>query len=662
LLALLLVFAALLSYLNSFTAPFIFDDRKWIIDDPQVRDLAADWRRLDIGRRPVVFLSLAVNYHLGYLDVRGYHLFNVIVHTLAGLLLFGIVRRTIQLHSQRRGGDLPAADLGFVVALLWLVHPLQTESVTYVIQRCESMMGMSFLLCLYCVIRGSQAAGGWPWYSTAIAACALGLGCKEVMATAPLVILLYDRVFLSSCWSELLRKRGWVYAFLFGTVLALFVVMTPAILGGAGGSAGFGYGEVTPLVYLQTQPGILLHYLRLAFWPRPLCLDYHWRPAESPMDIYPPAAAVVGLLVGSLVTLRYRPWLGFLGLSFFLVLAPTSSIMPIADLAVEHRMYLPIAPVVTAMVLLLYATTQRGLSDPHARRLARVAATFLSVLALVGLTLQRNADYCDPLRMWAKVVQVAPHNYRAHNGVGEAYGKKGDHVRERRHYEQAIAIKPDFERAYLNMGVLLARQGDVRGAAQCYRRALELKPNYVVALVNYGNLLCRQQKWNEAEIYYRQALQIQPRNANALLNLATALRHAGKLREAGTAYRETLETHPHMIDAKIGLAWILATAPDSGVRDGQQAMRLAEEAHRQTGGLDYRVFDVSAAAYADLGRYEDACRAAAQGVEFAKAAGLDHGLAEMESRLKGYQSRKPYRDEPTAPAVTPVSETLEERS
>ena len=607
-------------------------------------------------------MSLAVNYQLGHLDVPGYHLFNLAVHAIAGLLLFGIVRRTIQLHNDRSGRNVPAAGLAFAAALLWLVHPLQTESVTYVIQRCESMMGMFFLLCLYCVVRGSQAARGWPWYAASLFACLLGLGCKEVMAAAPPVVLLYDRVFLSASWREVLRRRGWLYVLLFGSVLALIVVMLPVIQGGGDGSAGFSNTNLTAWAYLQSQPGVILHYLRLAAWPRPLCLDYDWQPSQSLPDILPGAMVVLALLAGSLLAFRYRPWLGFLGLSFFLVLAPTSSIIPIKDLAVEHRMYVPLAPVVVLAVLIWFALTGRLVTDPSARRLVRVGPAVLAVLLLVGTTVQRNADYCDPLRMWSKVVEVAPHNARGHFSLGTTYIDRGDRRRARTHLERAIALDPDGARPHVNLGILLVRQGNLRRGEAHLRRALELKPNNAGALINLGYLRMRRQNWREALTYFQQAADLEPYNVPARQNLASALLRMGKADEAVSALREALRLNPHSGDVRIQLAWILATCEDGAVRDGKEALRLAQEARKQTGERHCRVLNVLAAAYAETGRYDDACQAASQCLELAKAQGRKKQLEAFRERLDVYRSGKAYRDKATAFAASAAREVTNEES
>jgi tetratricopeptide (TPR) repeat protein len=654
-----LVAAALLAYAGSFTAPFLFDDDRWILENPQFRDFASDWGKLSLDERPLLFLSLGVNYALGGLDVRGYHAFNFGVHAVAGLLLFGIIRRLIRRVNRHRSGSLPACGLAFAIALIWLIHPLQTESVTYVIQRCESMMGMFFLLCLYSVVRGAEARRAWPWYVAAVAACCLGMGCKEVMVTAPPVALLLDRAFLASSWGDLFRRRGALHAVLFATALALLVVTLPKITGGGDGSAGFASTLVTPVAYLRTQPGVILHYLRLAFWPRPLCLDYQWPAAESPREIYPPAAAIVTMLVASVVAFRYWPSLGFLGLSFFFVLAPTSSIIPIADLAFEHRMYLPLAAVVALAAFALYGLGRWSVRDPLAQRVAAVGGLVAIAFMFTLLTWERNGDYRDRTRMWAKVLAVAPRNDRAHFSLGQAYRAQGDLGAARRCYERCLRLAPNFARGQGALGYVLLRQGDLPRSAEHLRRAIGLQPDYLHALINYGNLLVRQNRFEEAAIFYRRALVVAPTNAAAHTNLGSALLKSGRPGAAMAAYRRALQEDPKLVAAKVQLAWVLATTEERDLRSGAEAVRLAEEVRAEFGEGSARPQDVLAAAYAEVGRFDDACRAAAKGLELAAADGPKEDMESLRARLKLYRNRKPYREKGTSSAAEAFPDSLE---
>jgi hypothetical protein len=216
------------AYHNSFHNPFIFDDHGNIVENVLVRQPLTNWRQLLASDRWLATLTLAGNYALGGLDVRGYHAVNLAIHLLAGLVLYDLVRRTLLLPGLAPRFGRGAPELALAVALLWLVHPLQTESVTYIIQRSESLMGLFYLLTLYCLLRGTTARRGLPWYVGAVLCCGLGMGSKQVMVTAPLLALLYDRAFLALSWGTLCRRRWGLY---------LALAATEGLLAGSVGGA-----------------------------------------------------------------------------------------------------------------------------------------------------------------------------------------------------------------------------------------------------------------------------------------------------------------------------------------------------------------------------------------------------------------------------------------
>ena len=201
----ILIAAAAVVYFNSFSGVALLDDARTIIQNESIRQFS--WERLFRQRRPTVWLSLVFNYCVGGQDLWGYHLVNLAVHILAGLTLYGVVFRTLITQRLRASYVRSAQWCALVVALIWLVHPLQTESVTYLIQRSESMMGLFYLLTIYCLIRGSSSSRSRLWHLCAVVACALGMGSKAVMVTAPVVALLYDRVFISQSMALALRRR-----------------------------------------------------------------------------------------------------------------------------------------------------------------------------------------------------------------------------------------------------------------------------------------------------------------------------------------------------------------------------------------------------------------------------------------------------------------------
>lgn len=328
---------------------------------------------------------------------------NLAIHILAGLTLFGIARRTLEgpllraAYSGRAGGAPPRAGE----------------------QRGRDDLAPS-------------------WGAAAVLSCALGMASKVVMVTAPAAVLLYDRSFLCTGeramrpgpWRELWRRRGLLHLALFSTWgIPLFLFAGRAELFGP--EVGFGVEGIPPLAYALTQPGVILHYLRLSVWPHPLVLDYGWPLARTAREILPPLAAVGGVLAATGWALLRRPAAGFLGAWFFLILAPTSSFIPILDPSFEHRMYLPLAAVIAGAVLAtarLLALTAGGAGARAGGALALTA-----VLLLGAATLRRNHDYRSFLSIWADTAWKRPLNPRARSNHGAALyleGRAGHGARE----------------------------------------------------------------------------------------------------------------------------------------------------------------------------------------------------------------------------------------
>jgi len=315
--------------------------------------------------------------------VRSYHAVNLAIHLLAALTLFGLLRRTLArmggAGSAGQGRPTPppdthlpapgpsagalaaagdaarqsdAAALAFAIALLWALHPLQTEAVTYVVQRAESLAGLFFLLTLYGFVRAVES--GKPprarhWFLASIVTCLLGMASKEVMVSAPLIVLLYDRTFVAGSFAEACRRRGRYYAGLAATWLLLaWLVLGTA---GRGGTAGLG----TPVpwsAYALTQGQAIVRYLQLAAWPHPLVFDYGTSVVRSWVEAWWQTTAVLALLGLAIWALFKKPRTGFLAAAFFVILAPTSSVVPVATQTMaEHRMYLPLVSVITLLIL-----------------------------------------------------------------------------------------------------------------------------------------------------------------------------------------------------------------------------------------------------------------------------------------------------------------------
>ena len=555
----LLILAAFAAYANSFSVPYIFDDLTAIEENPYIERLLPLERSLaappqsSLAGRPAVSFSFALNYAFGGRSVGGCHLVNLAIHVLAALALFGVVRRTLTTTRMRETWGRSPTGIAMASSLLWMLHPIQTASVTYIVQRAESMMALCYLLTLYCFIRsakGNAQGGRIGWLTAAVAASLLGMSSKEAMATAPAAILFYDRVFLSRSWEETLRRRGLAHAALWGTLLLLVVLVAG---GPRSGSAGFGLKAVTSLDYARAQFGIILHYLRLSLIPYPLVLDYDWPPMRSWGPALAPMAGVIALLGVAIWALWRHPAAGYAAFCFFLILAPTSTVVPIADLAFEHRMYLPLAALVVLATSGGAALLRRMLPD-EGRRL-RTSFAIVAAIALVyaGLTLQRNSDFRTPESVWRGVIARRPANPRGYNNLGMLLNASQKYQAALPLLRTALALKRDYADAHYNLGNALAHTGEVDGAMAEYRRTLEIDPGYWKAQNNLGGMLFAKGQLDAALQRVDRALEFNPGYPDAHNNRGSILATGGRFEEAIREYATALRLKPDYAEARENL-------------------------------------------------------------------------------------------------------------
>jgi Flp pilus assembly protein TadD len=559
--ALVLAAAVLAVYWNALDGTFILDDWKIVRGDILPVDEGGIGA---LSNRPVGRWTLAWNLRLGGLDPRPFHAVNLAIHVLAGWLLYGLVRRTLERPGAGGWSDAVARGLGAATALLWVVHPLQTESVTYVAQRLEALMSVFYLACLYCVVRSADAARPLAWHVGAMLALALGAGTKETIVSAPVLVALYDRAFLASSWRELARRRWTLYlllAFPVGVLVAQQPAIAALLSGGLGeefavpAGPGNRAGErATPLTYLATQPGVVLHYLGLAAWPARLCFDYDW-PLAAGLDAAP--SLIVGaLLITAVVAYLVRPALGFPLLAFFVLLAPTSSILPITDPAVEHRMYLPLAPMIALAVVGGWAALRR-VAPPRVAAVAGGTIVAGVALALGLRTVERNRDFADEGTMWTDVVGCAPWNPRAHFNLGMFHYREGRFADATTHLRDALTRDPRHTGASFNLAASLGELGDADAAVAAYRQTLAIDPDFAPANLNLGALLLERGEVDEARRLLGRAVALTPDDPNAVNNWANALGRAGDHAEAIEAYRRAVALAPGYAPAWFNLALVL---------------------------------------------------------------------------------------------------------
>lgn len=587
----LLVLATFAAYHNSFSGPFIYDDIPAIKDNPTIRQLwplstvlsPPNENGITVNGRPLVNLSLAINYAFGGTEVTGYHAVNLGIHILAGLALFGIVRRSLQLPAlrERFGPGNTSLLAAFAVALLWTLHPLQTESVTYVIQRAESLVGLFYLLTFYCFVRSTTSPRAGLWQGLAVLSCLCGVASKEVMASAPLLVLLYDRALVSGTFRDAWQRHRRLYIGLAATWLLLAWLVHGT--GSRGGTAGFGAGGVSSWHYALTSALAIGKYLRLTFWPDALVFDYGTEVEKRLLPVLPQALMIISLVVATGYALWRRPILGFIGMWFFAILGPSSSIIPIATEAMaEHRMYLPLAAIATLVVLGSVLLLSR-----------RSVYLFIALAAAAGWqTFERNKDYRDELTLWRDTQRKYPLNARGHNNVGEVYYRQEKFDEAIAAFREAVRLLPNYIDAINNLGNSLTERGRAAEALPYVEMALRLKPGYHETHNNIGNALYQLGRKEEAIANYREAVRIKPTFADAHNNLGVALADFGNNAEAIEHYETALRLKSGYVDAhyNFGNALKQTGRISEAVAQFDETLRLKPthpEAHNNLGSILY---------------------------------------------------------------------------
>ena len=583
----LIALVGVLTYASSLSGPFLFDDHSAIVRNPQIRHLwplveaLAAPRDNELASRPLVNFSFAVNYAAGGLAVRGYHIVNIALHVGAALLLFGIIRLTLTTAKLRDRFGTAADGMALASALIWMLHPLQTESVDYLTQRTELMMGLFYLLTLYCAIRAALSAATDQWRTAAILSCLLGMGCKETMATAPVIVALYDRIFLFDSVRSAWHARKSLYAGLALGWLALAALLMSSLPP----TVGFGT-RVSGWTYLMNQFPMILRYCQLTVWPHALVVDYGLPKQVALMQVLPQAAVVSALVVLTGIALVRTPMIGFLGACFFITLAPASSIVPImTEVGAERRMYLPLA----ALVVLAVTGGWRVLTLVGGRRAvpAAVAAASLVVVALASATVTRNHDYASATTLLQTTVDRWPHGRshfnlagvlkddrrideaivhlraavaeqpRALLELGSTFYDRGqfdDAIKELRAFVSRISGRPGmtYQRVLAQnlIALSLAQQRKLPEAIEEFQAALKVDPDNADLHGNLAFILLQQRDFDGARQHYEAFLDKQKGSAFVLTNLGIALQELGRVDEARVRFREALAISPNDREAR----------------------------------------------------------------------------------------------------------------
>jgi Flp pilus assembly protein TadD len=481
--AALSVSLTVLAYAPAMRGPFVWDDLSEIAENPAIRTLLPPWRPMFAGgelpHRPVPYLTFAMSHALGRmlvaaglladpLDPRPFHVVNLLIHLANGWLLYRVVRDLLG----RVPGETPpprgrAELLAWLGATLWLVHPLQSQAVSYVYQRIELLAAASALTTLAAFLRAAGAPRPRPWIALATIACAIGMACKEWVVVVPPIVLLADRAFLARSWRDVAARRGAWHAVLFATIpIALAVV---AVERSRYAEAGFTAWQ--SLVYAVHQPAVILWYLSRLVMPWGLSFDHGGvlRPDPFGRDAWllAPALLAVAALVWAIREFDRRPAASFSLLAFLLLLAPTSSIVPVQDPCVEHRMYLASALPITALVTVVGGWLAAA---GHARRLLAGGISLLILLATV--TASRTMVYRSALDVWQDAARKNGGSSRSLSRLGSELSKLDRHAEAIAACEAAVRRNPANPVPFAALAAALLNAGRPEDAEPVCRAGL----------------------------------------------------------------------------------------------------------------------------------------------------------------------------------------------
>jgi Flp pilus assembly protein TadD len=560
-------------YSNTFNCAFVFDDQQNITQNPYRRLTELSLEKIcdaafknPHANRPVANISFAVNYYLGKYNTAGYHVVNILIHLLNGILVYIFTLLTLKqagiaAPEHSRSPQLSTAYISLFAALIFTAHPIQVQSVTYIVQRMNSLAVMFYLLSLILYIGGRSTLIRWKrWtqWSGCLLCWILALGSKEIAATLPLVLLLYEWYFFQNLSKDRL-KQNLIYLIglvvLLGLTAYMFLGSNP--LDGILGS--YVHRDFTLEERVLTQCRVLVFYLSLLFYPHPLRLNllHHITTSHSLLD---PVTTLFSLLIlvfllGLAVCIAKKQRLvSFCILWFFIHLVIESSIIGL-EIIFEHRLYLPMVGLALMTAYLLF----------HLLSAHRTWVFIVSTAIIVSLgmaTYLRNKVWQDPITLWYDVISKNPQSSRAQYNLGSDLAQQGNLTEAIDHLSEALRLKPDYTKAHNNLGSAFFKQGNLDQAANHFFAALRIQPGNSAAYYNLGLIMEKKGHPKAAAKHYLEALRIKPDFAEAHNNLGIALQAQGRLAEAVYHLSAALRIRPDYAEGHHNMGYALEMQGD----------------------------------------------------------------------------------------------------
>jgi protein O-mannosyl-transferase len=676
--------ALLIVYGRAWNSPFVFDDSLSILQNPslvRLWPLMSDQQHpgplnppkdLPTSGRPLVNLTFALNYHFGGLDPLGYRLFNLIVHFLSAIFVALIVKRILTLDFFAERFSFTSGQLAFFSALLWAVHPLNTETVVYVTQRTELMVGFFYLATIYASLQYwtvSNPKQRYLWWTVAFLTCLAGMASKEIMVSAPLMVLLLERTFLTGSFRQAMRRSWPLYI---GLAVGWLLLLLLNYDRPRAASAGFNLA-ISPLFYWYSQAKILWMYFKLVIWPWPLSIHYQLPYLETFGQAWPWLLATAALAIGTLALVWLRYATGFVGTWVLLILSPTLIVPIVTEVAAERRMYLPLAAIMALVIAGGYWLAQKALTYSSAVRV-RTAATSkpaLAITAAVAIALasawslidvRRLAAYHDTITLWQDTLEYQPNDSMAYDELGVALLKADRPAEAIKPLQEALRLDPSLVHCRYNLGNAMVSLGRIDEGIKQFQEALRSEPNYVDAHLNLACALAAVGRTPEAMEQFQQTLQLNPKNAKAHSNLGSALWKQGNREQAINEMQTAVQLNPNDVAAHRNLGISLGNVGrlQEAIEQFQQTLSLEPNdaatrtklalALKQVGYLTEAVEQLNesirlqpnfadawfqlATVYAETNRTDQALAAANKALDLAQSQGLTALVQQINIWLK----------------------------
>jgi len=594
---------------------------------------------------PITWLSHMLDVQLFGLNPTAHHLVSLAFHIANAVLLFLV---------------LNAATAAFwrsaLVAALFALHPLQVESVAWVTERKNVLSTFFLMLTLWTYVRYAKAAR-LRWYLLGLASYAVGLMCKPALVPLPFILLLADfwplrRLTIGSPRTKAVVSSAGVRSFpevsrkkiILEKVPFLALAIASSVLTLSAHRA-LGMIEETgaPPRELELENVLVSYarYIRKVIWPSDLAIFYPF-PTSLESDLV--IGSVLVLLAITAVVLwqiKRRPYVAVGWFWFLVMLIPASGIVRVGIQAMADRfVYVPIIGLFVAAVWGVGELIERRNLSPK----AKFAIGLIPILVFIPLTAIQVSYWKNDYAVFDHARNVTQDNYLAYNTLGRVLLQEGKLDEAMNYFAMAQQIRPTFPDVYYSIGVAMLMRGDAPRAAANLAEALRLKPNYPEARLNFALALQSVGHLDDSIENYKIFLRSEPRSLQAHLGLGNALMIKGQGKEALEHFRTAIQIDPKSAAATARLAWVLATDKDASIRNGQEALRLAEEACRLTKTNDVQAVNALAAAYAEVGQFDLAVRTAEQALEQATSKGQTAFVPLIETLRGLYRKQQPFRE------------------